>query len=54
MFVELPTDTKIHDQDASPRDGDDRIHLFGNFIHHQRSHLELALCIPHHSILHSF
>ena len=52
MFAELPADSQVHDQDAGPCDGDDRFHLPGNFVHQQRTSLELAFCISDHSLLH--
>ena len=52
VLAELPADSQVHDQDAGPRDGDDRVHLPGNFFHQQRTSLELAFCIPDHPLLH--
>ena len=52
MFAELPAHSQVHDQDAGPCDGDDRFHLPGNFVHQQRTSLELAFCVPYHTLLH--
>ena len=30
----LETDAEVHDQDAGPLDGNDSVHLLGNFIRH--------------------